>query len=53
MTNKELKEHNKFLNIAEEIATDSKCVQLHVGAVLVKDKRIIFMHKCFILTNIH
>lgn len=41
MTDKELKEHNKFLNIAEEIATDSKCVQLHVGAVLVKDKRII------------
>lgn len=41
MNKKELKEHNKFLNIAEEIATDSKCVQLHVGAVLVKDKRII------------
>jgi dCMP deaminase len=41
MTEKELKEHNKFLNIAEEIASDSKCVQLHVGAVLVKDKRII------------
>lgn len=33
--------HNKFLNIAEEIAKDSKCIQLHVGAVLVKDKRII------------
>lgn len=41
MLEKELREHNKFLNIAEEIAKDSKCVQLHVGAVLVKDKRII------------
>lgn len=41
MTKNELKEHNKFLNIAEEIASDSKCVQLSVGAVLVKDRRII------------
>lgn len=41
MTEKELRQHNKFLNIAEEIATDSKCVQLHVGALLVKNKRII------------
>lgn len=41
MTDIEFKKHNKFLNIAEEIAKDSKCVQLHVGAVLVKDQRII------------
>lgn len=41
MTEKELIMHNKFLNIAEQIATDSKCKQLHVGAVLVKDQRII------------
>ena len=36
MTEKELIMHNKFLNIAEQIATDSKCIQLQVGAVLVK-----------------
>jgi dCMP deaminase len=41
VTDIEFKKHNKFLNIAEEIAKDSKCVQLHVGAVLVKDQRII------------
>lgn len=41
MTEQELKKHNKFLNIAEEIATDSKCIQLHVGAILVRDDRII------------
>lgn len=41
MTKKEFFQHNKFLNIAEEIAKDSHCISLHVGAVLVKDKRII------------
>lgn len=41
MTEKELIMHNKFLNIAEQIATDSKCIQLQVGAVLVKQQRII------------
>lgn len=41
MTPEEKKQHNKFLNIAQLIASDSKCIQLHVGAVLVKDKRII------------
>lgn len=33
--------HKSFLNIAEEIASNSHCVQLHVGAVLVKNNRII------------
>lgn len=41
MNKEKIKMHNKFLNIAEEIASDSKCVQLHVGAILVKDRRII------------
>ena len=41
MTEKELKLHNMFLNIAEEISKNSNCVSFQVGAVLVKDKRII------------
>jgi dCMP deaminase len=41
MEEKEIRMHNKFLNIAEEIAKDSKCVQLSVGAILVKNGRII------------
>lgn len=32
-----------FLNIAKEISTHSTCVRLQVGAVIVKDKRIISM----------
>lgn len=41
MEEKEIKMHNKFLDIAEVIASDSKCVQLSVGAILVKNGRII------------
>jgi deoxycytidylate deaminase len=30
-----------FLNIAYEVATGSKCVSRHTGAVIVKDNRIL------------
>ena len=30
-----------FINIAEEIATGSKCVSTHVWAIIVKDNRIL------------
>lgn len=30
-----------FLDIAERVANESSCISLHVGAVLVKDNRII------------
>lgn len=30
-----------FLRIAREISTGSKCVSTHVGALIVKDNRII------------
>jgi dCMP deaminase len=33
--------HNIYLNIAEEISKFSKCIQLKVGAIAVKDGRII------------
>ena len=32
---------NNFINIAKEIATASKCVSKQVGAVIVKDGRIL------------
>ena len=41
MTEKELKVHNIFLNIAEEISNNSNCVSFHVGAILVSNGRII------------
>ena len=33
--------HNIYLNIAEEIGKMSKCIQLKVGAIAVKNGRII------------
>lgn len=33
--------HRNFINIAKEIATASKCVSKQVGAVIVKDGRIL------------
>jgi len=41
MTKKELKEHNRFLDIAAVIATSSKCVSVNVGAIFVRDGRIL------------
>lgn len=41
MTEKELQLHNMFLDIAENISNMSHCVSYKVGAILVKDKRII------------
>ena len=41
MTKKEIIQHNIFLNIAEEIAKQSKCISFHVGAILVSNGRII------------
>ena len=35
-----LKDKN-FLNIADEIATGSKCISIHVWAIIVKDNRIL------------
>jgi len=41
MAENEIKQHNIFLNIAEEIAKNSNCVSFHVGAILVSNGRII------------
>ena len=49
MTEKELQLHNMFLDIAENISNMSHCVSYKVGAILVKDKRIIssgYKHCC-------
>lgn len=35
--------HNFFLKITQLLAEESKCISLHVGAVIVKDFRIISM----------
>ena len=32
-----------FLDVASRLAEESHCISLHVGAVIVKDKRIISM----------
>ena len=41
MTDKELKAHNIYLNIAEEIAKFSKCTYFQVGSIIVFEGRII------------
>lgn len=41
MSEKELIEHNRFLDIAEVIATSSKCVSVSVGAIFVREGRIL------------
>lgn len=41
MLEKDLIIHNMFLDIAENISTMSHCVSYKVGAILVKDRRII------------
>lgn len=41
MTSLELKKHNIFLNIAQEISKFSTCASRQVGAIFVKDGRIL------------
>jgi dCMP deaminase len=41
MTNAELKKHNIFLDIAENISLFSTCASRQVGAIYVKDDRIL------------
>lgn len=35
--------HNQFLEMAEVVAKSSKCVSLQVGALIVKDSRVVSM----------
>jgi dCMP deaminase len=41
MTSKELEWAKTFMRLAFDMASHSKCRRLHVGAVIVKDKRVI------------
>jgi len=40
-TERELKFHKTFINVARQISSLSRCVSVQVGAVLVKDERIL------------